>query len=82
MQLDLQILCDSSHVHASSRHGDCRPSESSHTYNCVVLLSPLILPVFERQQRKGDSNSVDRRLYADSRPCERPHCLPCILCRW
>jgi hypothetical protein len=49
------------------------------TYNNVVLLSPVSLPVFERQERTGDSNSVDRRLYADIRPCKSSHCLQCFL---
>ena len=35
-----------------------------------------------KQGRKGDSNSVDGRLCADSRPCESPLCLQCVRCRW
>lgn len=39
------------------------------TYSCVVPMS-VSLPAFERQERKGDGKSVDRRLYEDSGPCE------------
>ena len=33
------------------------------------------LSVFKWQRRKSDSNIVDWRLYADSRPCESPYCV-------
>ena len=37
------------------------------TYNYVVLPFPVSLPVFKRQQRKGDSNTVGGRLHAVNR---------------
>ena len=53
------------------------------SYKCVVLQSAVSLPVFERQETKGDSNSVEGWLFADCRPSESARCLPCtcILCR-
>lgn len=48
---------------------------NTHTDNCVVVLSADISPVFERQEAKGDSNSVTGTSHPDSRPCENSLCL-------